>query len=587
MPGGPGSLPAPHAGRTMRARPVLLLLSLAAALACSRSEGDSSGPAGRPPADASAPGPDGRPVFRDITATSGVDFVHRNGRTLARLMPETMGSGVAILDADGDGLMDLYFVDSGPVPGAGGGGSAPANRLYRNLGGLRFQDVTEKAGVAGRGFGMGAFAADYDGDGATDIYVTCLGPNILSRNRGDGTFEDVTARTGADDPRWSTGAVFLDFDADGHLDLFVQNYVRWEASRDVPCFHKGVRIYCTPDVYEGTPASLFRNRGDGTFEDVSTPSGIAAHAGKGLAVLASDLDLDGRPEIYCANDLLRNFLFRTADGRTFEEIGVPSGAAFGEDGGEEAGMGVDASDIDGDDRPEIVVSNFQGETNAIYRNEGDLAFTEISRITGTAETSLNRLAFGLRFLDYDNDGVEDLVVANGHIYDNVAEIDAAQSWAQPPTLFRGAGGGRFFDVTDASGAFFARPRVARGLAAGDLDDDGDPDLVLTQNGGQAVLFENVGGNTKSWIGVVLRPGRDRRNAIGARVTVETPRGPRTREVRAGGSYLSTGDPRLLFGLDGAVEAARVTIRWPDGLTETAERVPARRYVTATRGEGVR
>ncbi len=566
---------------TRGAAGILLLFGLLAA--CGEGQPGSAGSTA--PADDSAPAEGGPPVFRDVTAASGIAFVHRNGRTPEKRIPETMGSGVAVLDADGDGLMDIYFVDSGPVPGTGAAGGG-GNRLYRNLGGLCFRDVTEKAGVAGRGFGMGAAAADYDADGDTDLYVTCLGSNILYRNNGDSTFTDVTAATGADDPRWSTGAAFLDFDSDGRLDLFVQNYVVWGLQKDLPCHLRGVRVYCQPDIYDPDGVSLFRNRGDGTFENATEAAGLGSLRGKGLAVGVADLDNDGRPDIYCANDLCPNFLLRNTDGRRFEDLTLTSGAGYSEEGREEAGMGVDMADLDGDGLLEIIVSNYQGETNAIYRNDGAMLFTEISRMTGTAETSLRRLGFGIRFLDYDSDGIDDIVVANGHIYDNAPDVDPQTTHAQPPTLYRGLGGLRFADVTGEAGKLFPRPRVGRGLATADLDNDGDEDLILTQNGGTAVLFENAGGNRLSWIGFRLEGTRRDRTAVGARVTIEA--GGRTRfdEVRSAGSYLSQGDLRLVFGLGDAGRADRVIVRWPDGSTEEARDVPARSYWTFIEGRGL-
>ncbi|MGH7149878.1 MAG: CRTAC1 family protein, partial [Planctomycetota bacterium] len=345
----------------------------------------------------------------------------------------------------------------------------------------------------------------------------------------------------------------------------------------------GIPVYCTPDLYEGSPASLFRNAGDGTFEDVSLASGIGSVRGKGLAACIVDLDEDAWPDIYCANDLQWNFLFRNLGAWRFEEIGFLSGAGLSEDGREEAGMGVDAADVDGDGTLDLIVSNFQTETNALYRNEGGMTFTEVSRLSGMAETDLRRLAFGIRFFDFDSDGIQDVVVANGHIYDNAAEVDPTATYAQPPSLFRGRGGGRFLDVTDSAGKDFAAPRVGRGLALGDLDADGDLDLVLAINNGPPSLLENRAGGGNAWLALRLIGVRCDRSALGARVTLECGGTRQEQVVRCGGSYLSQSDPRVFFGLARAERVDQISVRWPDGKEEAIRNVPARRLLTLVEG----
>lgn len=511
------------------------------------------------------------PQFVDRRAGSGVEFVHQNGKTEARRLPETMGGGVAVIDYDGDGRQDLYFVDSGKVPTKLEEQAPGGSRLYRNLGGWRFEDVTEKAGVRGRGYGMGAIVGDYDRDGRPDLYVTNYGSNILYHNEGDGRFRDVTQSAGADDVRWSTGAAFFDYDRDGQLDLLVQNYLVCRVEDFRPYSIGDVPAYPVPDLFDPEGLRLLRNRGDGTFEDATERAGLAAARGKGLGVVVADLDDDGDPDVYCANDTTANLLFENRGDGTFAEIGLESGAGYSAEGREMSGMGTDAADIDGDGQLDLVVTNFQNEPNSIYRNDGHLSFTEISSRTGTARASLGRLGFGVRWLDFDCDGLQDLVVANGHIHDNAPIVDPPATFAQPPLLFRGLGGARFEDVTARQSPSFQVPRVGRGLAVADLDDDGDPDCVFGVLGGPPALFENQGGERNAWLRVHVKGTRRDSTAIGTRVTVEAGGRSWSQEIKSGGSYLSQGDLRLLFGLGDATRVDVLRVRWPDGrVTERRE-----------------
>jgi hypothetical protein len=525
------------------------------------------------------------PTLHDVTAASGIDFVHQRGATPTRYLVETMGGGVAVLDYDGDGRQDLYFVDSGEVPVAPGA-RAGSNKLYRNLGGLRFEDVTERARAAGRGYMMGAIAGDIDNDGDQDLFVTGVGATLLLRNRGDGAFEERTAEAGLEDVGWSTAAAFFDLDLDGDLDLFMARYVRWDFAEQRAHTQSGVPVHPAPDLFDPIDSRLWRNRGDGTFEDVSSASGVAGLLGKGLGVIASDLDLDGDVDVFVANDTERNFVLENRGDGTLRDVGVVSGAAYGAEGRAQSGMGADAADWSGDGRFDVVVTNFQRETNSMFRNEGGLRFTEVSAATGTAEAAMQRLGFGVRFADLDCDGRVDLVVANGHIHDRVAEIEPGVAWAQPPLLFRGLGSARFESELDLQPTEFRRARVGRGLAGADLDDDGDVDLVMGVLGGAAAVFENRGGNARAWLTVLCRGTLRDSTALGARVEVETGGQRWVQEVRSGGSYLSQSDLRLHFGLGEARVADVVRVRWPGGAVEEARDVPLRRQVTFVEGRGL-
>lgn len=526
------------------------------------------------------------PTLHEVTASAGIDFAHERGATPTRFLVEAMGGGVTVLDFDGDGRQDLYFVDSGDVPFGPGAKRAPANKLYRNLGGLRFEDVTARAGVAGRGYMMGAIAADYDNDGDQDLFITGVGLNLLYRNRGDGTFEDATARAGLADDQWCTGATFLDADRDGDLDLFVLRYVAWDFASERPQTQSGVPVYPAPDVFEPIANRYWRNRGDGTFEDASQAAGVAELLGKGLGVLASDLDDDGDVDLYCANDTERNFVLENLGDGRFRDVGVVSGAAYGAEGRAESGMGVDGGDLDADGLTDIVVANFQREPNAVYRSEGRLRFTEVSAASGTAEAAMQSLGFGVRLADFDCDGELDLAVANGHIQERIAELEPGVGWAQAPQLFRGLGGARFELVSDLQPEDFRRPRVARGLACADLDDDGDLELVLGVLAGPAVVFENRGGQARNWIGVRCVGTRGDATALGAKVLLEAGGRTRVGEVRSGGSYLSQSDLRVHFGLGDLERVERVIVRWPDGRTDEARDVRVRSYLTFVEGSGL-
>jgi hypothetical protein len=509
---------------------------------------------------------DGR-RFVDITDRAGVDEVHDPGATGEKWVPETMGAGVAVLDADGDGWMDLYLVQSGPL--FGDRSRAPGNRLFRNRGDGTFADITEQAGVGDTGYGQGAVAADVNGDGAVDLYVANYGPNVLYVNNGDGTFTDVSAAAGVDDPRWSTSAAFFDADGDTDLDLYVANYVEFSLETHRVCGdpESGRVSYCHPDVYPSSPDALYVNRGDGTFTDATERAGIVDLDGKGLGVVAADLDNDGLTDLYVANDSTPNFLFANRGDGTFDEVGLYRGAAFNGAGQTQAGMGVDAGDVDGDGWLDLIVTHLSMEDNALYLG-GPGGYRYGTGAAGLYGPSLPVLGFGCAFFDLDADGDLDLVVANGDVVDNIDQFRAGASWAQPDQVFVNDGAGRFDLLPPELAGDLSEPRVGRGLAVADVDNDGRQDLVVTHNRGRARLYRNAGGGGR-WLGIALDGTGGNRAGIGARVHVRAGGMSTFREVRAGSSYASSNDPRLVFGL-GEADGADVSVRWPNGdVTEHA------------------
>lgn len=488
--------------------------------------------------------------FRNVTAASGIDFVHSNGATGTKRYQEVVGSGVCVLDADGDGRLDIYFVNS-----------AGANRLYRNLGGLRFVDITETSFVGdSAGYGMGAVAADVDGDGDDDLYVTNYGANRFFLNRGDATFEEIAVRAGVDDPRWSAGAAFFDGDGDQRLDLYVVNYVQPAEPDTNRCF--GARgtlpLYCHPRMYSPQADSYFRNVGDARFEDATKAAGFAGIAARGLGVVASDVNGDGHVDLYVANDLNPNFLFQNRGDGTFEDVAAIAGCGYNENGREESGMGIALDDFDGNGLMDILVTNFQNESNTLYRQDSPGWFFDESAVSGLGAPSLPYLAWGAHFLDVDRDGWLDLYVSNGHTESDIELVDQLTTWKQPDQLFRNLGNGSF---SVWAAAPLDVPRAGRGAAFADLDDDGDTDVILNPQNGAAVLLENVAGEGKAWIGFDVRaPGANRRG-VGWQLAVTGSDGrTQIREFRAGGSYLSGNDPRVLVGLGAATGAVKLTLR---------------------------
>jgi hypothetical protein len=544
-------------------------------------------PAARP---ASSPAPASPVTFRDVTRAWGITWRHDMGLSGQRMMVETMGSGGALLDFDNDGDLDVYLINGAPMPGYRGS-AALHDALYRNDGPGRFTEVTTAAGTGDTHYGQGICAADYDNDGHLDIYLANYGPNTLYRNRGDGTFENVTAAAGVEDPLWGSSCAFLDYDRDGRVDLFVVNYVDFTPANNKFCgdYPNNISAYCHPNVYNGQPDRLFRNNGDGTFTDVAEAAGISARFGNGLGVVAGDSDNDGDVDLYVANDKTPNTLYANNGDGTFTDVTLLAGVGYSLDGEPWAGMGTDFGDIDTDGDLDLVVTNLDFENNNLYRNEGGHVFSDVSFASGIGAISMSYVGFGADFLDYDNDGRMDLIIANGHILDNAPHFNDATTYAQRNFVFHGEGE-RLREVGLESGPDMAIPNVARGLASGDVDDDGDLDLLFTVCGGAPRLFLNDGGNARDWVALRLAGRASNRSAIGARVTLPGPHGPLIEEVRAGSSYQSQSDLRLHFGLGPRGAAARApleaVIRWPSGESQTVRLPSTGRLYTIVEGQGV-
>ncbi len=518
-----------------------------------------------------APGPGFRLV--DVTRAAGLGFRHNSGGYGAKFLPETMGPGCAFLDYDNDGWLDILLVNGMDWPGHRRARSTM--RLFRNNRNGTFTDVTAAAGLDVEMYGMGVAVADYDNDGWPDILVTAVGQNRLFRNTG-GRFVDVTAKAGlAGRSAFSTSAMWLDYDRDGHLDLFVCNYVKWSAEHDVFCSVDGRhKSYCTPEAYRGSTCWLFRNRGDGTFEDVTAKSGMFDATSKALGVALLDYDHDGWPDLFVANDTQPNKLYRNLRNGAFEEIGVRAGVAFSEDGKARAGMGVDAGDFDNSGSFGLSITNFDNEMIALYRPGANGSFTDIAMRSGIGRPSRNSLGFGCLFFDPDLDGRLDLVAVNGHIDETVRNIQRNAGYAQPPHLFLNQGAGRFRDAALEAGEDFAAPKVARGVAAGDFDNDGDQDLLITTNQGPAYLYRNDVSNGNRSLRLRLTGTKSNRDAIGAVVRVFTPEGQQMRMVKSGSSYLSQSELALTVGLGRYDSASRVVVEWPSGRTEEYKQVRA-------------
>jgi hypothetical protein len=522
----------------------------------------------------------------DVTAPAGLQFRHTSGAYGGKLLPETMGSGCAFLDYDADGWPDILLVNGRGWPGHVRQRSTL--HLYRNNRNGTFTDVTRAAGLDVEIYGMGVAVGDYDNDGFPDVLITAVGQNRLFHNTGRGTFVDVTRASGLGGREaFSTSAMWVDFDRDGLLDLFVCNYVRWSAEHDVFCSLDGKqKSYCTPEAYRGETSWLFRNRGNGTFEDVTATCGIFNSSAKSLGVAMVDDDQDGWPDIFVANDTQPNKLYRNLRNGRFRDVALETGVALSADGKARAGMGVDAGDFDNSGRMGLAVTNFDNEMIGLYRPQAAGAYADIATRSGVGAASLNRLGFGCLFADLDLDGALDLVVANGHIDETVRNIRGNVGYAQAPLLFLNQGNGSFRDVAPQAGSTFATPRVGRGLAYGDFDRDGDVDLLMTTNNGPAVLFRNDQTGGRRSVRFRLRGTESNRDAIGATVRVFHGGTSQSRMVKSGSSYLSQSELPVTFGVGTRDVIDRVTIAWPNGRKEEFTKVATGRQYDCIEGKGI-
>jgi len=505
--------------------------------------------------------------YVDVAGSAGISFQHDNAASPEKYLIETMGSGCGWIDYDQNGLLDLYLVN-GASRRPNTSKHALRSALYRNNGDGTFTDVTIKAGVDAEGlFGMGAAVGDYDNDGCPDLFVLGYGRCILFHNNGNGTFTDVTDRAGVGNLRkWGSSAAWFDYDNDGLLDLVIANYVDWSPEENFWCGDKGpgLRSYCHPDVYRGQPPTLYHNNGDGTFSDVSKRSGVGIKPGNGLGVVTFDYDNDGWQDIFITNDQMPNFLFHNNRDGTFREIGYSAGVAVGIDGQFEAGMGTDAADTTGSGRPDLIVTHLDQQLARLYQNLGEGYFEDATFRSKISYATFHLSGFGTRFMDYDNDGARDLFMANGHVLDNIQRYHAETTYAEPKLMFRNVGHGIFENVSDQLGPDFLLSRVSRGAAIGDFDNDGDLDILVSNNGQTPQLLRNDGGNANHWFQLLLIGTRSNRDAVGARVKVTAGDLVLYDEKKGGMSYQSAQDPRLHFGLGQHPMVEELEIKWPSG-----------------------
>src|SRR5579864_44754 len=524
--------------------------------------------------------------FRDITAQAGIHFTHNNGAFGKKWLPETMGPGCAFIDYDNDGYPDIVLINGEDFPGHPHGG-ATSLKLYHNNHDGTFTDVTRKAGLAIPLFGFGVAVGDYDNDGFDDLFVSALGQSHLFHNNGNGTFTDVTKSAGMWGPsEFSTSAAWVDYDRDGKLDLVVANYVQWTEQGDLYCTIDGShKSYCTPESYKGTSVRVWHNLGNGRFEDATRASGLGDPTSKSLGIAILDANNDGWPDILIANDTQPNKLYLNKKDGTFEERGVAAGIGFSEDGVARAGMGADAADYDRSGHASLIISNFANQMVSLYHNEGNGLFVDEAPQSEVGRATLNTLGFGCFFFDYDNDGWQDIFVADGHIEDQIERVQKRVSYAEPAHLFRNLGGGKFTEVTTQMGASFAAPKVGRAAAYADIDNDGFLDVLVTTNAGPAYLFQNEGGTNHS-LRIKLVGTKSNRNGIGAVVRVAAGSDKQWKMLRSGSSYLAQSELVLTFGLGAQSKADSVEIQWTSGQVDKLANVNAGQTVTVQEGKGI-
>ena len=517
-------------------------------------------------------------IFTDITAQAGITWQQFGGESPDRFLIETMGGGVAFFDADNDGLLDMFFVNGGETPH----GKSPlplSNALYRNLGNGRFENVTAKAGLDKLNFyGMGVAAADFDNDGYQDLYVTGYPASALYHNNHDGTFTDVTDKAGVKNAgKWAAGAAWFDYDRDGFLDLIVTNYAQFSFEDPKHCELNRARAYCAQTAYIGLPLTLYHNNGDGTFSDVSRRSGFDKLIGRGLGVVAIDVNDDGWPDLFIARDASPNLLLINKHDGTFEDVALDADVAYDQNGTAKSGMGVDAGDVNGDGIPDFVVTNFNDQYHSLFGGSKSLPFSDRTSASHLANLTRSLVGWGAKFLDYDNDGNLDLLLVNGHINPEIESTRADVKYKEPALLLRNNGDGVFEDMRELAGTTFQRSYLGRALAIGDFDNDGDPDAIFTTLNGPPVLLRNNVGHDSSWVGFSLQGTVSNRDAIGAKITVNSSGRSLTRWIAGGGSYLAAHDKRVLVGLGPTAKPVNADIRWPSGIVQHLSDLNPRQY----------
>ena len=529
------------------------------------------------------------PIFVDVTASAGITFVHTDGRSGLRLFNEFLGSGGGFFDYDGDGDLDIYLVN-GAIQIDGEQDQTQHNVLYRNNGDNTFTDVTTEAGVGSPAYGVGAAVGDYDNDGDIDLYVTNFGEDQLYRNNGDGTFTDVTTHARVGNSNWGTSCAFADVDNDGHLDLYVANYAAYAPTDDIRCEERGVHVYCGPHAYPAVHDTFYKNNGDGTFRDISAlsrPSDLIPQ--HGLGVTFGDYDADGDTDLYVANDQDPNFLFQNGGNGNFllnfSEVALISGVCYNDMGKEEAGMGTDFGDYDNDGWLDLTVSNYQTETNTVYHNHDGTFFTDNTITSGIAEVTHGYLGWGIKFFDYDNDGYQDIFVANGHLMDNINLLEKHVTYPQRNLLFRNLGDGRFANVVSETDGL-ALEKVSRGAAIGDYDNDGDLDILVTNCNQRPDLLQNAIGNRNNWIQIQVVGEKSNRSGIGTKIKVVTGTHVQYGEVQSGGSYLSFHDLRAHFGVGKAEQIDLLEIRWLSGHVDRGTQLPVNRKFLTVEGREI-